>query len=468
MNYDQLKRIYLIGICGAAMASLAGLLKEKGFEVSGSDANVYPPMSTQLQAMGIHVYSGYNAENLKSEHPDLVIPGNAVPRGNPEVEELLNLGWPYVSMAEAVKDFFLRDKRSLVIAGTHGKTTTSSIAAWMLETADRHPSFLVGGIPLNFGKSFQWNQRGDHFVIEGDEYDTGFMDRRPKFVSYLPDTVILNAVEFDHADLYSDQAAVENAFWQLIKVVPSNGRIIVNRDSETAFQLAARGYSQVISFGFHPESDFRISEETWNQGNGHFKLNDAKYTVSLFGKHNIANSAAVAVLGEQLGLQRPQIEKALSSFRGVKRRMELRGEVNDISVYDDFAHHPTAIDMTLEGARLAFPKSRIWGAFEPRSWSSRRNIFQNEFAHAFRFADRVVIAAVYEPEKIAPDIRLDPNKLVRDIDQNGTPARYIPDREEFIRHIVRGALPGDKIVLMSNGSFDGAHEKLLNALKMRR
>lgn len=466
MNFDRINKIYLIGICGTAMASLAGLLKERGFEVSGSDSNVYPPMSTQLQELGIRLYSGYRPENLTAASPDLVIPGNAVPRGNLELEGMLNAKFPYISMAEALKEFFLRDKNSLVVAGTHGKTTTTSIAAWMLESAGLDPSFLVGGIPLNFGNSFQW-RKGEYFLIEGDEYDTGFMDRRPKFVSYLPNVVILNEVEFDHADLYPDASAVEQAFWQLIKIIPGNGWIIVDRDSETAFQLASRGYSKVMSFGFHPESDYRISNEVWKQSKATFRLNDVEYTVPLLGRHNIANAAAAAVLGEHLGLKRDQIRKALESFRGVKRRMEMRGEVNGIAVYDDFAHHPTAIHSTLEGARLAFPESRIWGVFEPRSWSSRRNIFQTEFANAFRFADRAVIAAVHEPEKVSPEIRLDPVKLVHDIDQKGTPARYIPDREEFIRFIAAEAKPGDKMILMSNGSFDGAHEKLLDALKKK-
>jgi UDP-N-acetylmuramate: L-alanyl-gamma-D-glutamyl-meso-diaminopimelate ligase len=467
MNFDRLKRVYLIGICGTAMASLAGLLKEKGFEVSGSDSNVYPPMSDQLKELGIPVHSSYQPENLATAKPDLVIPGNAVPRGNPEVEAMLNLRLPYLSMAEAVKEFFLRDKRSLVISGTHGKTTTSSIAAWVLESAGSSPSFLVGGVPLNFGKSFQWKERGEHFVIEGDEYDTGFMDRRPKFVSYLPDSIILNPVEFDHADLYPDQAAVEHAFWQLVKVVPGNGCIIVARDSETSFQLASRGYSKVVSFGFHPKSDYRISAERWIGGKGRFQLNGVEYAVPLFGKHNIANAAAVAVLAERVGLNQDQIREGLVTFRGVKRRMELRGEVEGVAVFDDFAHHPTAINSTLEGARLAFPNSRVWGIFEPRSWSSRRNIFQREFARAFGFANRVVIAAVHEPEKVAAEIRLDPQKLVRDIDQNGVPARYIPDKEELIQSIVQEASSGDKLILMSNGSFDGAHEKLLDALKVR-
>jgi UDP-N-acetylmuramate: L-alanyl-gamma-D-glutamyl-meso-diaminopimelate ligase len=467
MNFDQIKRIYLIGICGTAMASLAGLLKEKGFAVSGSDSNVYPPMSTQLQKLDIQIYSGYDENNLKAAHPDLVIPGNAVPRGNPEVEALLNLRLPYISMAEAVREFFLREKRPVVIAGTHGKTTTASIAAWVLENAGKKPSFLVGGLPLNFGKSFQWETGGEHFIIEGDEYDTGFMDRRPKFVSYLPDCVVLNPVEFDHADLYPDLATVENAFWQLIKVVPGNGRIIVNRDSEAAYQLSLRGYSKVVSFGFHQESDFRISGEAWKEGKASFLLNDFEYKVRLFGKHNVSNAAAVAVLAENIGLDRAQIQEAFDKFRGVKRRMEVRGEVDGVTVFDDFAHHPTAIRSTLEGVRLAFPESRIWGVFEPRSWSSRRNVFQNEFAKAFQCADFAVIAGIHEPEKVAPEIRLDPEKLVDEIDRNGTPCRYIPDREELIRFIAQGAKSGDQLILMSNGSFDGAHEKLLDALRMR-
>ncbi|PWT87840.1 MAG: UDP-N-acetylmuramate:L-alanyl-gamma-D-glutamyl-meso-diaminopimelate ligase [Acidobacteria bacterium] len=466
MNFETIHKIYIIGICGTAMASLAGLLKQKGYTVCGSDSDVYPPMSTQLQELGIELYSGYKAENLHNAKPDLVIPGNAVPRGNAEVEELLNSRIPYFSISESMREFFLREKHSIVIAGTHGKTTTTSLASWVLESAQQNPSFLVGGIPLNFKKSFQWNELGAYFVIEGDEYDTGFMDRRPKFVQYLPEFVILNPVEFDHADIYADLAAVENAFWQMIKVVPGNGTIIVNRDSETAFRLAKRGYSNVVSFGFHPESDYRVDAVEWEEGRVTFRLNGIRYEhLRMFGRHNVANAAAVAVLAEKLGLSQEEIQRAFSAFEGVKRRMELRGEVNGIRVYDDFAHHPTAIHTTLEGVRLAYPERRVWGIFEPRSWSSRRNVFQNQFADAFGFADMAIIAGVFEPEKLPEEVRLDPEKLVSEIARKGTRAYYIDSNDEIIRFVKREARVGDCLVLMSNGSFEGLHEKLLEGLR---
>ncbi len=379
MNIERIRSIYLIGVCGTAMASIAGLLKQRGYEICGSDANMYPPMNTQLHSMGIRLYSGYRPENLQEANPDLVIPGNAIPRGNPELEEMLNARLPYFSMTEAIKEFFLREKRSIVVAGTHGKTTTSSFAAWLLQSAGLDPSFLIGGLPLNFDRSYQWNPTGKHFVIEGDEYDTGFMDRRPKFVNYLPDTVILNPVEFDHADIYPDIAAVENAFWQMIKVIPSNGTILVNRDSEMAYRLAKKGYSRLISFGFHPESDYKIMLEGWDAGVANFRLNEDRFQLRTFGKHNVANAAAVAILGKNLGISSKEIQRAFHSFHGVKRRMELRGQIDEIDVYDDFAHHPTAIQSTLEGVRSAFPEARIWGIFEPRSWSSRRNVFPERF-----------------------------------------------------------------------------------------
>src|SRR3990172_209481 len=412
------------------------------------------------------LYTKYSVENLDDATPDLVIPGNAVPRGNPELEALLNLRWPYLSMTEAVRDFFLRDSQSIVVAGTHGKTTTSSMAAWLLQSAGLNPSFLVGGIPRNFGKSFQWKKGARYFVIEGDEYDTGFMDRRPKFVQYLPQYVILHSIEYDHADIYPDLAAVENAFWQFIKVVPGNGHIIVNRDNETAYELAKRGYSKLFSFGVHPESDYHIAIKRWSDGVAHFQLNDRPYCLRTFGKHNVSNACAVAILGELLEISEKQIQEAFSAFEGVKRRMELRGEVNGIAVYDDFAHHPTAIRSTLEGARLAFPEARIWGVFEPRSWSSRRNIFQKEFAGAFRFADIAVIARVYEPEKLEPEVRLNPEKLILDMRQGGTESYYIPDMEELIGFVRNQARPGDKVILMSNGSFDHFHDRLLQRLNM--
>jgi UDP-N-acetylmuramate: L-alanyl-gamma-D-glutamyl-meso-diaminopimelate ligase len=464
MNFESIRRIYLIGICGTAMTSLAGLLKEKGFEVSGSDANVYPPMSTQLGSLGIQLYSPYNPQNLMRAKPELVIPGNAIPRGNVELEAVLNLRMPYVSMTDALKEFFLRDKQSIVIAGTHGKTTTSSMAAWLLEALGLNPSFLIGGIPLNFDRSFQWNPSGKYFVIEGDEYDTGFMDRRPKFVQYLPEIVLLNPVEFDHADVYADLAAIENAFWQMIKIIPANGTLIVNRDSETAYTLAKRGYSGIVTYGYHPQSMFRISEERWEDGVASFRLDQEEYRIRMFGKHNLANAAATILLAKRLGIKSQQISDALEKFRGVKRRMELRGEVNGISVYDDFAHHPTAIDATLEGARLGFPGSRIWAIFEPRSWSSRRNVFQNEFGKAFRHADEAIIAGVFEPEKLAPEVRLDPEKLAADVRSSGTRASYIPSQTDLIDYVVKNARPGDRLILMSNGSFEGLHEKLLAEL----
>ncbi len=446
------------------MASLAGLLKNKGFEVCGSDANMYPPMSTQLETMGIRLYPGYRPENLPEADPDLVIVGNAIPRGNPELEEVLNRRLLYCSMTEAVKEFFLRERSSIVIAGTHGKTTTASMAAWLLESAGLNPSFLVGGLPLNFGRSYQWKPDGSHFVIEGDEYDTGFMDRRPKFVSYLPEIVVLNPVEFDHADIYSDLQAVENAFRQLIKIIPSNGTILVNRDSEPATGLARRGYSRVVSFGFHPESDFRIQLEGRHNGEACFALNGESFRMRVFGRHNMANAAGVAVLGKQLGLSLAQIQQAFTAFNGVKRRMELRGETNGVAVYDDFAHHPTAIKSTLEGARLAFPDARIFGVFEPRSWSSRRNVFQEEFAKSFGAADTAIIAPVFEPDRLAQEVRLNPQKLIEQIGSNGTPAHYFQSNEEVIEFVIKSARPGDKLILMSNGAFDGIHEKILDRL----
>jgi UDP-N-acetylmuramate: L-alanyl-gamma-D-glutamyl-meso-diaminopimelate ligase len=464
VNFEAIRKIYFIGICGTAMASLAGLLKEKGYDVCGSDSNVYPPMSAQLEALGIRLYNGYQPQNLSAAVPDIVIPGNAIPRGNPELEEMLNRRMPYLSMAEAVREFFLREKLPLVVAGTHGKTTTTALTAWALEAAGAQPSFLVGGIPINFGRSFQWNPPGKHFVIEGDEYDTGFMDRRPKFVQYLPHIVILNAVEFDHADLYPDFAAVENAFWQLIKVVPASGYLIVNRDNEAAMALARRGYSHVISFGFHEESDYRIHSFKWEDGVGRFLLNDQEYRVPVLGKHNLANASAAAVCAQQLGISSSQVASGLAAFRGVKRRMELRGESRGIYIYDDFAHHPSAIDATLEGARRGFPGSRIWAVFEPRSWSSRRNVFQNQFAKAFRHADRAIIAGVFEPEKVPLDLRLDPHKLAADITAFGTPCEYIDDTPRLIESIVQNAKPGDRVLLMSNGSFDNIHERILERL----
>jgi UDP-N-acetylmuramate: L-alanyl-gamma-D-glutamyl-meso-diaminopimelate ligase len=467
LNFESIRRIHLIGVCGTAMAPLAGLLKQKGYDVSGSDEHMYPPMSTQLDRIGIRLYSGYAPGNLHDAKPDLVIPGNAIPRGNPELEEMLNMRFWYTSMTEAIKELFLREKQSIVVAGTHGKTTTSCLASWLLHNAGMNPSFLLGGLPRNFDRSYQWNPDGECFVIEGDEYDTGFMDRRPKFVNYLPEYVLLNPVEYDHADVYPDLASIENAFWQMIKIIPSNGTIIVNRDSETAFRLAKKGYSRIASYGFHPESDYRLSVERWEDGTAHFHFMDESFRLKTFGKHNLSNAAAVAILGKVLGLSSDKIQRGFDSFEGVRRRMELRGEVSGISVYDDFAHHPTAIRSTLEGVRTNFPKSRIWGVFEPRSWSSRRNVFQKEFGESFRAADLALIAPVFEPEKLPENVRLNPEQLVEDIRKNGTSAEYFDTNERLLQYILNNAQEGDQLILMSNGSFDGIHENILNGLKSR-
>ncbi|HJZ11689.1 MAG TPA: Mur ligase family protein, partial [Acidobacteriota bacterium] len=417
-----------------------------------------------LEKLGICPFPAYDPANLSAARPDLVIPGNAIPRGNPELEEALNTRLPYWSMAEAIRNLFLRDKTSIVIAGTHGKTTTSAMVAWLLESAGMHPSFLVGGIPLNFGQSFQWKAQGKFFVIEGDEYDTGFMDRRPKFVHYSPEIVVLNAVEYDHADLYPNFDAVRDAFRQLIKIVPGNGTLIANRDSQAGYELAKNGYSKVISFGFHPESDVRVDAEKWENGVVSFRIDGQPCVMRVFGKHNLANAAATFIVGKQIGMDGDQIRAALQTFQGVKRRMELRGERNGIEVYDDFAHHPTAIRVTLEGARLAFPDARIWGIFEPRSWSSRRNIFQKQFAESFDCSDVAVIAGVHEPEKLPQEIRLDPQQLVADLNKR-TEAHYIPQTEQIVEFVAKNARAGDKLILMSNGSFNGLHDRILDRLE---
>ena len=462
-------RIHLIGICGTAMATLAAMLKRKGLDVRGSDADVYPPMSDFLAAEGIPVFSGYRAEQITSEL-DLVIVGNAISRGNPELEEVLDRKIRYCSLPEAIREHFLWGARSIVIAGTHGKTTTTSLTGWVLTDGGADPSVLVGGIARNFGEHGSSYRMGGgrDFVIEGDEYDSAFFDKTAKFLKYLPDIAVINNVEFDHADIYADMDAVTTAFARLVRLVPRKGLLLIGADSPAAQALASRAVSRLQTFGTSPGLDWQAHDLEAEAGSTRFRVRHkgehfGEFTVPLLGAHNVRNALAAIAVATEVGIDPTRIHDALRRFAGVKRRLEVSGVADGVTVYDDFAHHPTAVAETLNGLRAAQPSARIWAVFEPRSASSCRRIFQAEFARAFGAADEVLIAPVFR-STLPEDERLSVSELVSDLRCSGQSAHAPASLDEIVTTIVREHRPGDLVVLMSNGGFGGIHGKLLAAL----
>src|SRR6185503_14435611 len=464
---------HLIGICGTAMASLAGMLQARGHHVTGSDKDVYPPMSTMLQELGINVSHGYKREHL-TPTPDCVIVGNAIPRGNPEVEETLRSKLLYRSQAEVVKEEFIRGRHSLAVAGTHGKTTTTSIAAWVIDQGGLDPSFLIGGIAQNFGASFRVTA-SEYFIIEGDEYDTAYFDKGPKFMHYLPEIAIVNNIEFDHADIYSDLAAVKLAFRRLMNLVPGNGRLIANWDSQNVRDVVAsmgqKLFTQLETFGTSEDAKWRLGELDFSRELSSFTVSRAgeqwgKFETPLLGEFNLLNCLAVIVAADAWGLSRDTIAGALRSFKNVRRRAEVRGEERGVTVIDDFAHHPTAVRETLRGLRNRYHNRRLIAVFELRSWSSRLAVFQEDYADAFAAADYVVIASVFDSSKVAEKGKsLDTNKLIIDIAKGDKPAVALPDAAEIITHLLPQLREGDVVAIMSNGGFGGIHDKLLEKLR---
>src|SRR5215471_13515523 len=463
-------KIYLIGICGTAMASLAGMLREKQYAVVGSDTDVYPPMSDFLKQLGIPVYKGYRAENIQTEKPDLVVIGNALSRGNPEVEHVLDSGIRYASMAETVKEMFIRGKNSIVIAGTHGKTTTTAMLAWMLEVAGHKPSFLVGGIAENFGKSFQISD-GPDFVIEGDEYDTAFFDKGPKFLHYLPRILVLKNIEFDHADIYADLEALKVSFRRLINIVPRRGLIVAGVDSPVVAELIPAAFSRVSKAGLGV-GDWQATNIRSSDGGMAFDVicserKIGQFSIPMLGTFNVQNALHCVVVCKELGIDNEVIQRGLSTFKSVKRRLELRGEVGGVQVYDDFAHHPTAVRETLTAVRQRFPNDRVWAVFEPRSNTCRRRIFEQAFIESFDTADAVVIARVFGSSKLPPEQTLSPDRVVDGIRVRGKAANTFDTTNEIVEYLASKTRRGDHIVIMSNGGFDNIHNKLLERLRTR-
>ena len=462
------KHIHLIGICGTAMASLAGMLQQRGHRVSGSDAAAYPPMSDFLSSLGIPLAQPFAAENLQPQ-PDLVVVGNAISRGNVELEHVLDQRIPFCSMPQILHDEFLRGKEVLVVAGTHGKTTTTSMLAWIFHTAGLQPSFLIGGIAENFGSSFQLGQ-GKHFIIEGDEYDTAFFDKGPKFLHYFPDSAILTSVEFDHADIYKDLDAVETAFKRLVNLVPRRGRIIAFDTGESLNRCIARAFCPVERYGSSASGNWQVTDLRLTPDRTAWTiLRDGKrwadFEYALGGEYNVWNATAAAAMAAACGISREEISAALKTFKSVKRRLEVRAQVNGITIIDDFAHHPTAIAGTLTALRSSYPGSRLWVILEPRSNTLRRNVLQADLAKSLALADEVVVANVYRSVVIPEAERLDLAVVAAQIQKHGRRARMVPSVDGIVQLVAPEMRSGDVVAILSNGGFGGIYEKLPERLK---
>jgi UDP-N-acetylmuramate: L-alanyl-gamma-D-glutamyl-meso-diaminopimelate ligase len=457
------KHIHLIGVCGTAMASLAGMLQRRGFRITGSDAAAYPPMSDFLASLGVPVRQPFAVENL-DPRPDLVVVGNAISRGNAELEQVLDQRIPFCSLPQILHDEFLHGKEVLVVAGTHGKTTTTSILAWIFHSAGLQPSFLIGGIAENFGSSFQLGE-GKHFILEGDEYDSAFFDKGPKFLHYFPDAVILTSVEFDHADIYKDLEAVETAFNRLVNLVPRRGRIVGFDTGESIDGCLARAFCPVERYGSSSNAAWRIADlrmdsarTTWTVLRGGKPWADFEF--SLAGEYNVWNATAAAALAAGYGISTADISAALKTFKSVKRRLEVRATVNGVTIIDDFAHHPTAIAGTLNALRSRYPRARLWVILEPRSNTLRRNVLQNDLARSLALADEVIVAEVFKSEAIPEAERLDLAAVAAHLQKQGHRARIVPTVEGIVQLVVPELRSGDVVAILSNGGFGGIYEKL--------
>ena len=464
------EHIHLIGICGTAMASLAAMLRMRGHRITGSDTNVYPPMSEFLDRLGIAYRQGYAATNLDPQ-PELVVIGNALSRGNPEVERVLDEKIPYSSLPEILKEYFVRGRYSIVVAGTHGKTTTTSLLAWILEVAGLRPSFLVGGIAENFGSSFQLGT-GQYFVIEGDEYDSAFFDKGPKFLHYLPDAGILTSVEFDHADIYADLEAVKTAFRRFVNLLPGRGYLAAWGESETVREVCARAFCPVEMYGLSETADWQPREisvgvETTRFTVVHRGQAFARIETALAGEHNVLNILATVAMAARLGVAPAAIEKAMATFRSVRRRLEVKGEAAGVLVVDDFAHHPTAIARTLAAARQRFPGRRLWAVVEPRSNTMRRRVVEDDLARSFAAADQILLAPIFKPEAIAEAERLDAVRVAAATAGQGKPARACASADAILEMLLAEVASGDLVVFMSNGAFSNLPMRLLERLRVR-
>jgi len=469
-SMDENKHIYLIGICGTAMSAVAGMLKQRGFRVTGSDAAAYPPMSDFLAELGIPVAQPFDARNLEPR-PDLVVVGNAISRGNVELEQVLDQRIPFCSLPQLLHEEFLRGKEVLVVAGTHGKTTTTSMLAWIFHTAGMQPSFLIGGIAENFGSSFHLGQ-GKHFILEGDEYDTAFFDKGPKFLHYFPDTVILTSVEFDHADIYKDLDAVETAFMRLVNLIPRRGRIVAfdgvageATGNASLERCLSKAFCPVERYGAGARSHWRVTNlkldaerTSWSVLHNSQAWADLEFPLA--GEYNVWNATAAAALAAGYGISKAEIAAALKTFKSVKRRLEVKARVNGITIIDDFAHHPTAIAGTLKALRARYAGARLWAILEPRSNTLRRRVLQGDLARSLALADEIIVAGVFRSETVPENERLELPELAADIQKHGSRARLIADADGIVQTIAPEMRSGDVVVILSNGGFGGIYEKL--------
>ena len=460
--------IHFIAVCGTAMGSLAAMLHQMGHRVTGSDLGVYPPMSDFLAQSGIEIQKGFDARHLEPA-PDLVVIGNAVSRGNPEAEAVLDRRIPYLCLPEVVRDLVLRQRRPVVVTGTHGKTTTTAMAAHLLQCAGREPGFLVAGIPHDFPRPYQIGT-GQHFVIEGDEYDSAFFAKYAKFIYYLPEVLVINNIEFDHADIYRDLSEMERAFGQVINIVPANGLVLANGEDPVVADLVTRSYAPVQTFGLSPSCHLRATEIRADGLGQHFtgwcggsRLGD--FYLGLSGLHNVRNALAAMGVGLRTGLSTGDLTAGLASFKGMKRRLEPLGEIAGITLIDDFAHHPTAVATTLEGLRKAYPDRRLWAIFEPASASNARRIFEDRYVEAFGPADLVVVGAVPRPDRAGQDEPFSPQRLAEALNSGGRSALHLAGAGDIAAHVATSARSGDVVVFMSNGGFGRVQQKVMTRLR---
>jgi UDP-N-acetylmuramate: L-alanyl-gamma-D-glutamyl-meso-diaminopimelate ligase len=465
MFSSAIKSVHFVGIGGTGMAAAAAAMQEKGFCVTGSDQNVYPPMSTFLAEKKITVMNGYAETNL-SHKPDLVVIGNAVSRGNPEAEFVLDQKLRYCSLPELLKEFFIRGKRSIVVAGTHGKTTTTSLLAWVFEHSGLNPSFFIGGIPNNLGQGARFTD-SEWFIIEGDEYDTAFFDKRSKFIHYLPECAIINNLEFDHADIFENLDAIKKSFSHFIRLIPRNGLLLANGDDTNLAPLLNVTHCPVKRFGLGENNSVQAFNLKLAPTASEFEIPSFKFHINLLGELNVRNALAVIAAAKHCGISNKQIQSAFDTFKGIKRRMEVRGIAGGVTVVDDFGHHPTAIRQTLRALRIKFPEEKIWAIFEPRSNTTRRKVFQAELADSFADANAVIVSEVARLEQLAAEERLNPEKLMQDLKAAGKNAAYLPDVDSIVAHVAKNVQGGDIVCVFSNGGFGGIHGKLLERLGQR-
>ena len=445
------------------MGSIAAALHQRGFKVTGSDENVYPPVSIFLEKRGIVLQEGYRTENIPAD-ADVVVIGNAIKRGNSEVEVVLSRKLLYFSLPEVLKNYFLRGRHNLVVTGTHGKTTTTALLAWIMEKAGRKPGYLIGGLPKNLGQGARLND-SKYFVIEGDEYDSAFFDKRSKFLHYLPELLIVNNIEFDHADIFNDLDEIKLSFRRLLNIVPQNGMVLVNGDDPSCVEVARDCLAQMIEVGFSKNCAQRIRDVTYSAGGSRFKLGEGTFEIPLIGEFNVRNAAMAAIAARFYDVSKAKLDNAFKSFSGIARRQEVRGEARGVKVIDDFGHHPTAIAHTLQALRHRYRGHRLWAVFEPRSNTTRRAVFQQQLPDALKLADGVFIAQVAKLEQIPEEERLNPQAVVDAIVNAGSPAFYEQNADAIVDRIVPMLRPKDIVAVFSNGGFDNIHEKLLERLK---